>query len=75
MPLRNLSEGKLKRLFSELKLRDKDEAELKRLKAQSGGGGLDNGLREAQARKELSVIMKKYGLLDFNADDDVSIER
>ncbi|KAK8399795.1 hypothetical protein O3P69_003668 [Scylla paramamosain] len=60
--LRRLTEPKLKRLLSELKVQDKEELTLKKLKAD----GLDkDGLKEADLRMKLKNIMEKFSL---NAD-------
>lgn len=57
--VKRLAEPKLKRLMSELKVQDKEELTLKRLKAD----GLDkDGLKEADLRKKLKNIMEKFGL-------------
>ncbi|XP_050701934.1 alpha-2-macroglobulin receptor-associated protein-like [Eriocheir sinensis] len=60
--VRRLSEPKLNRLLSELKMQDKEELTLKKLRADN----MDkDGLKEAELRKKLKNIMEKYGL---NAD-------
>ncbi|KAG0723915.1 Alpha-2-macroglobulin receptor-associated protein [Chionoecetes opilio] len=60
--VKRLAEPKLKRLLSELKVQDKEELTLKKLK----GDGMDKeGLKEADLRKKLRNIMEKFGL---NAD-------
>nr|XP_045613040.1 alpha-2-macroglobulin receptor-associated protein-like [Procambarus clarkii] len=59
--LKRLSETKLKSLFSELKVQDKEEMTLKKLKADA----LDKeGLKEAELRKKLRGIMIRYNLSD-----------
>jgi hypothetical protein len=60
-----LSETKLKSLFGELKLHDKEEITWKHLKAE---GKDKDGLKEAELRKKLLNIMGNYNLLD-QADD------
>ncbi|EEZ98539.1 alpha-2-macroglobulin receptor-associated protein [Tribolium castaneum] len=60
-----LSEPKLKSLFGELKLHDKEEITWKHLKAE---GKDKDGLKEAELRKKLLTIMGSYNLLD-QADD------
>ncbi|KAK7066466.1 Low-density lipoprotein particle receptor binding [Halocaridina rubra] len=59
--LKRLSEPKLKSLLSELKVHDKEEMTLKKLKLDS----LDkDGLKEAELRKKLRGIMVRYKLSD-----------
>ncbi|XP_023024348.2 alpha-2-macroglobulin receptor-associated protein [Leptinotarsa decemlineata] len=60
-----LSEVKLKSLFGELKLHDKEEITWKHLRAE---GKDKDGLKEAELRTKLIAIMKNYNLLD-QADD------
>lgn len=60
-----LSETKLKSLFGELKLHDKEEITWKHLRAE---GKDKDGMKEAELRKKLLNIMSMYGLLD-QADD------
>ncbi|KAG8228188.1 hypothetical protein J437_LFUL008626 [Ladona fulva] len=56
-----LTEPKLKSLYSELKIHDKEEITWKRLKNE----GMDkDGLKEADMRKRLVGIMSTYGLLE-----------
>lgn len=60
-----LTEPKLKSLFSELKIQDKEELTWK----QSGGQHKDkDGLKEAELRKKLVGIMSTYGLLEHFDD-------
>lgn len=60
-----LTEPKLKSLFSELKVHDKEELAWKRLK----NDGLDkDGLKEAELRRKLTGIMSSYGLLEHFED-------
>lgn len=63
--LQRLSEPKLKSLFGELKLHDKEEITWKHLRAE---GKDKDGLKEAELRKKLITIMGNYDLLD-QADD------
>ncbi|XP_060527178.1 alpha-2-macroglobulin receptor-associated protein [Cylas formicarius] len=56
-----LSEAKLKSLFGELKLHDKEEIAWKHLRAE---GKDKDGLKEAELRKKLRRIMGDYDLLD-----------
>ena len=55
-----LQESKLKLLYYELKLQDKEELALKKLKSDMGD---KDGLREAQVRKKFNGIMNTYGLM------------
>ncbi|XP_063228088.1 alpha-2-macroglobulin receptor-associated protein [Bacillus rossius redtenbacheri] len=60
-----LTETKLKSLFSDLKIQDKEEIAWKQVKTE----GLDKeGLKEAQLRKKLTGIMNSYGLLEHFED-------
>nr|CAG4643342.1 EOG090X09CU [Ilyocryptus agilis] len=67
---KRLTEFKLKTLYSELKVQDKEELQLKRLKADN----LDkDGLKEAELRKKFGSIIERYGLAEaFNKDDEES---
>lgn len=56
-----LSETKLKSLFGELKLHDKEEITWKHLRAE---GKDKDGMKEAELRKKLMNIMSMYNLLD-----------
>lgn len=56
---RRLIEQKLKKLYLDLKVQDKEELSLKKLKAD---GQDKDGLKEAELRRKLTGIMKKYGL-------------
>ena len=63
-----MTDFKLKSLFSELKLQDKEELQLKRLKADN----LDkNGLKEAELRKKFGNILERYGLMEHFGDETV----
>lgn len=67
-PFQRLTEFKLKTLFSELKVQDKEELQLKRLKADN----LDkDGLKEAELRQKFGSIIEQYGLAD-HFDKDLS---
>lgn len=56
-----MTDFKLKKLYSELKVQDKEELQLKRLKADN----LDkDGMKEAELRNKLGVIIERYGLGD-----------
>ncbi|KAB0800435.1 hypothetical protein PPYR_06175 [Photinus pyralis] len=60
-----LSDPKLKSLFGELKLHDKEEITWKKLKTE---GKDKEGLKEAELRKKLLHIMEMYGLLEHFQD-------
>lgn len=64
---KKLAEGKLKLLYSELKLQDKEELTLKKLKAESGD---KDGMREAEVRKRFNGIMNKFGLSKIRSSDE-----
>lgn len=64
--LKRLSEPKLKSLLSELKVQDKEEMTLKKLKTD---GGDKEGLKEAELRKKLRGIMFRYKLIDDLPDN------
>lgn len=54
-----LLESKLQKLYSELKVQDKHELTLKKLK---GEGGDKDGSKEAEIRKKFTLLMNSYGL-------------
>jgi len=54
-----LLEPKLQKLYSELKVQDKHELTLKKLK---GEGGDKDGSKEAEIRKKFTLLMSSYGL-------------
>lgn len=58
--VKRLADGKLKSLMSELKIQDKDELTLKKLKSEAGD---KEGLKEAEIRRKLKGIMTRYNLL------------
>lgn len=60
-----LTETKLKSLFSDLKIQDKEEIAWKRLRA---NGNDQDGLKEAELRSKLMGIMSTYGLLEHFED-------
>ncbi|XP_059471355.1 alpha-2-macroglobulin receptor-associated protein [Neocloeon triangulifer] len=62
---KRLTESKLKSLFSELKIHDKEELTFKKMKSD---GGDKEGLKEAEMRKKLIGIMSTYGLLEHFED-------
>ena len=55
-----LSERKLKQLHTELKVHDKEQMALKKLKTE---GSDKEGIREAEIRKQFNGIMYSYGLV------------
>jgi len=55
----NLTELKLSKLYSQLKVQDKEELTLKKLKAE---GGDKDGLRETDVRTRFSLILSTYGM-------------
>jgi len=66
---KRLTDFKLKSLFSELKVQDKEELQLKRLKADN----LDkSGLKEAEIRKKFGSILERYGLMEHFGDEAVN---
>ncbi|PZC78934.1 hypothetical protein B5X24_HaOG217024 [Helicoverpa armigera] len=60
MQPQRLTEPKLKSLYSDLMIQDKEELILKRMKSE---GGDKEGLKEAELRRKLTSIMSGYGLL------------
>ena len=64
-----LNENKLTRLFSELKVLDKEHLALKRLKAENGD---KDGLREAEMRKKVTFLSFQFvcDLLDSANESD-----
>ncbi|CAH2085270.1 unnamed protein product [Euphydryas editha] len=60
-----LTEPKLKSLYSDLMIQDKEEITLKRVK---GEGGDKEGLKEAELRRKLTTIMDNYGLREHFED-------
>ena len=58
--MKPLQESKLKLLYYEMKLQDKEEVALKKLKSEMGD---KDGLREAHIRKKFNGIMNTYGLI------------
>jgi alpha-2-macroglobulin receptor-associated protein len=63
-----LTEPKLKSLFTELKMHDKEELAFKHLKSDKPKE-FNDGLKEAELRKKLVGIMSTYGLLEVMSDD------
>ncbi|KAK6627844.1 hypothetical protein RUM44_010323 [Polyplax serrata] len=62
---RRLTDTKLKSLFSDLKIHDKEEIAWKRFKSD---GNDKDGLKEAELRDKLIGIMSTYGLLEHFQD-------
>ena len=62
-----LTESKLERLYSELKVQDKDELTLKKLR---GEGSDKDGSKEAEVRKKFNSILLSYGLGGNKEDSD-----
>nr|CAG4641018.1 EOG090X09CU [Eulimnadia texana] len=63
---KRLTDAKLKTLYSELKVHDKEELQLKRLRAD----GLDkDGLQEAKLRNKFLSVLERYGLADHFDED------
>ncbi|XP_045449241.1 alpha-2-macroglobulin receptor-associated protein isoform X1 [Melitaea cinxia] len=60
-----LTEPKLKSLYSDLSIQDKEEITLKRVR---GEGGDKDGLKEAELRRKLAAIMDNYGLREHFED-------
>jgi len=54
-----LAEGKLERLYSKLKVQDKDELTMKKLKTE---GGDKDGIKEAEVRRKFALLMEEFGL-------------
>nr|CAG4637169.1 EOG090X09CU [Ceriodaphnia reticulata] len=68
---KRLTEFKLKTLYSELKVQDKEELQLKRLKADN----MDkDGLLEADLRRKFGSIIERYGLGDHFDKDLIDTE-
>lgn len=65
-----LTEPKLKSLFTELKIHDKEELGFKHQKAEKPKD-FNDGLKEAELRKKLIGIMSSYDLLEVMDIDNV----
>lgn len=63
--MQRLTEPKLKSLYSDLSIQDKEEITLKRVR---GEGGDKDGLKEAELRRKLAAIMDNYGLREHFED-------
>ncbi|KAM3959735.1 alpha-2-macroglobulin receptor-associated protein isoform 2-T2 [Aphomia sociella] len=61
-----LTEPKLKSLYSDLMIQDKEEITYKRVKSE---GGDKDGLKEADMRRKLTNIMTNYGLREHFEDN------
>ncbi|KAJ8719172.1 hypothetical protein PYW07_016728 [Mythimna separata] len=66
-----LTEPKLKSLYSDLMIQDKEGLIFKRMKSE---GGDKEGLKEAELRRKLTSIMSAYGLL-HHFDPDAAKEK
>jgi len=66
-----LAEGKLERLYSKLKVQDKDELTMKKLKTE---GGDKEGIKEAEVRRKFALVMDEFGLGGGAAQDDKEVE-
>nr|XP_034828668.1 alpha-2-macroglobulin receptor-associated protein isoform X1 [Maniola hyperantus]XP_034828669.1 alpha-2-macroglobulin receptor-associated protein isoform X2 [Maniola hyperantus] len=67
-----LTEPKLKSLYSDLMIQDKEEITYKRVKSE---GGDKEGLREADLRRKLTNIMTNYGLREHFEDASVGRQK
>uniref|UniRef100_A0A1E1VXM2 Alpha-2-macroglobulin RAP C-terminal domain-containing protein n=2 Tax=Pectinophora gossypiella TaxID=13191 RepID=A0A1E1VXM2_PECGO len=61
-----LTEPKLKSLYSDLMIQDKEELTLKRVRSE---GGDKEGMKEADLRRKLTTIMSNYGLREHFDDN------
>lgn len=66
-----LTEPKLKSLFTELKIHDKEELAFKHQKAEKPKD-FNDGMKEAELRKKLIGIMSTYDLLEIIELDDAN---
>jgi hypothetical protein len=66
-----LTEPKLKSLFAELKIHDKEELNFKHIKSDKPKQ-FDDGMKEAELRKKLIGIMSTYGMLEVMDIEDVN---
>ncbi|KPJ13179.1 Alpha-2-macroglobulin receptor-associated protein [Papilio machaon] len=67
-----LTEPKLKSLYSDLMIQDKEEITYKRVKSE---GGDKEGLKEAELRRKLTNIMNVYGLREHFDDKHVGRQK
>merc|ERR1740131_411155 len=66
-----LAEGKLERLYSKLKVQDKDELTMKKLKTE----GVDkDGIKDAEVRRKFALIMEEFGLMGGDVVQDKEVE-
>ncbi|XP_054166745.1 alpha-2-macroglobulin receptor-associated protein-like isoform X2 [Oppia nitens] len=65
--VKRLDPNKLKALMADFKAQDKEEITLKKFKSD---GQDKDGVKEAQVRKQLAAILKKYGLSDSDKIDE-----
>merc|ERR1719376_210802 len=61
----------LERLYSKLKVQDKDELTMKKLKTE---GGDKEGIKEAEVRRKFGLVMEEFGLGGEVAHDDKEVE-
>lgn len=66
-----LTEPKLKSLFTELKIHDKEELAFKHLKSEKPKE-FNDGMKEAELRRKLIGIMSTYGLLEVMDVEDLN---
>merc|ERR1719187_63502 len=66
-----LAEGKLERLYSKLKVQDKDELTMKKLKTE---GGDKEGIKEAEVRRKFALVMDEFGLGGGDVVQDKEVE-
>lgn len=66
-----LTETKLKSLFTELKIHDKEELAFKHLKSEKAKE-FNDGLKETELRRKLVGIMSTYGLLEVMDENDLN---
>ncbi|CAO1422532.1 unnamed protein product [Diamesa tonsa] len=69
-----LTEPKLKSLFTELKIHDKEELAFKHIKSNGHKNVDSEGLKSAELRKKLIGIMSTYGMLEVLEIDNVNPE-
>lgn len=69
--MHRLTEPKLKSLFTELKIHDKEELGFKHQKSEKPKD-FNDGMKEAELRKKLIGIMSTYDLLEVMDVDDIN---
>jgi len=67
-----LTETKLAKLYSDLKMQDKEELTLKRLKAE---GGDKEGVKESEIRARFGLILKTYGMSGSGKEESFSPDK